>query len=1140
MLSSAVDHLSMRRLRSRLLYEFRRIPTPLLIIGVIVVLSPFAVIHYATKAHQDSQSGVNYLPLNDPGSSGNGGRPRALISGVGDWLKESVWELSPVLRPPQIYAEGEARRVVCPAAERNRGRVDYDLANLTHTLTDLQTDGDFGIWDDKMEKNYQDKMKNDSLSKDQLLVYIVPFSHADPGWLNTVEEYFDTSIKHALNNMLQFLQEHKDMSFIWVETSYFKIWWQMLGDKDKAATRQLLKEGRLEIVNGGYVMPDEATCHYYAILHQYVFGHQWLWENLGVVPTHGFSIDPFGHSSSMPYFLKNLDFQTMFIQRIHYNLRAHLAQNGASEFVWEQPWDDTGNSSAMFTHLAPHHLYTIKNICGLTRSASCYMFDFKDSGFEIDKTQLKQQATALLDQMRKTGSIYPHNVVLYILGDDFRWAEKTEWINQYRNYKLLINEINGNPANKARVQFGTLKDYYAAVASRLDTTWTTPPSSVPRVQGDFFPYADKFEDYWTGYFTSRPFYKQMSRELERDLRTAEIMYSLVRLSTHSANRNTSLFAEDLIGLNRAAIGLGLFQHHDAITGTSKRYVAMDYGEKLQNGLLMAHAVILKNVFRLAQVASRTPVHAANIILENYRQSAVSLPVKSPIRFGATDKERRIFIFNSLSRSRKVTIHLFVETQNVQLTDSNGKTIPYQVSPALNDLDTSGDFFDIVRISFSLTLDPLALKAITIRSLGKRSEKVRIAERSGSVIRSTHPLKGKIPGFTIKSMGTDNLINVVTPHFSAHFSPETGLLEAVTLKDGRQRTVTQEFKRYETQSSGAYLFIPNGIADIHPYPRTVRVIEGPLFTEVQSIGSKNILHVTRIYNTTADHGRIMEMETITELTSLPNSEIVLRISSDVRSNMTFYTDSNGFQMIRRSVSHDVPMAANFYPATTMAYLQDDSVRLTLHLTQAHAVGSLKSGDMDVMIDRNLMQDDARGVGEALQDMRVVKTLMSLQIESEGFILNAPYSNPTDVSSKLNLHLNHPPYITFEQANSTISAFEYTPVDKPLPCDVHMLMMKPITYRMEDRRLGFMFHRLGMNCADNRTDEDICTAGKDGIVLDGLFKDVRFATYNETGLNFVQPKREVLASEPVRVETMRITAVTAEMPITKKSVARSDVG
>ena len=45
-------------------------------------------------------------------------------------------------------------------------------------------------------------------------------------------------------------------------------------------------------------MNDEATAYYEDIADQMTLGHQWILEQFSVIPTIGWQLDPFGHTSA--------------------------------------------------------------------------------------------------------------------------------------------------------------------------------------------------------------------------------------------------------------------------------------------------------------------------------------------------------------------------------------------------------------------------------------------------------------------------------------------------------------------------------------------------------------------------------------------------------------------------------------------------------------------------------------------------------------------------------------------------------------------------------------------------------------------------------------------------------------------------
>lgn len=271
--------------------------------------------------------------------------------------------------------------------------------------------------------------------------------------------------------------------------------------------KQLIRDGQLEIVAGGWVMPDESVSHWMAQLTQLTEGHQWLKQNLDYTPSTGWAIDPFGLSPTLPYLMKGSGLKYHVIQRTHYVVKKYLAKERNLEFRWRQLWDNAGTSE-LLTHMMPFYSYDVPHTCGPDPKVCCQFDFFRLPGFgltcpwkvpprNITNSNVADRAQLLLDQYRKKAQLYKTNVLLVPLGDDFRYAQVSEWNAQYGNYQRLFDYMNSNKNLNVHAQFGTLQDYFEALEESTDM------NHFPSLSGDFFTYADRDDNYWSGYYTSR-------------------------------------------------------------------------------------------------------------------------------------------------------------------------------------------------------------------------------------------------------------------------------------------------------------------------------------------------------------------------------------------------------------------------------------------------------------------------------------------------------------------------------------------------------------------------------------------------------------------------------------------------------------
>ena len=173
-----------------------------------------------------------------------------------------------------------------------------------------------------------------------LNIHVVMHSHVDPGWLSTFEEYFDDKVHSILNLTVQHLSENQDMRFIWSEMSFLERWWRTATVEQKEKMKQIVKDKKLELSGGAWVMTDEATPFFWGTIDNIIEGHHFVKKTFNIVPKTSWSVDPFGHGLMIPYLLSESRIGSMVIGRLDADLKAELRRNKLLLFRWAQPWDE--------------------------------------------------------------------------------------------------------------------------------------------------------------------------------------------------------------------------------------------------------------------------------------------------------------------------------------------------------------------------------------------------------------------------------------------------------------------------------------------------------------------------------------------------------------------------------------------------------------------------------------------------------------------------------------------------------------------------------------------------------------------------------------------------------------------------------
>ncbi|UJR33645.1 hypothetical protein I4U23_021078 [Adineta vaga] len=782
---------------------------------------------------------------------------------------------------------------------------------------------------------------------DKLNVHIVPHTHDDVGWLKTVDQYYygarndiqHASVQFILDSVIPSLDENPDRRFIYVEIAFFWRWWMQQSDEMQNTVRKLVNEGRLEFISGGWSMNDEGVTHYNSIIDQHSLGAEFLRDQFGECgrPKLGWQIDPFGHSKQVASLFAHMGFDGLFFGRVDFQDYAERFRTKTMEMIWKGS-ANLGEQSWLFAGILPRVYEAPESFCF---DVHCQSEPIKDDP-QLHDYNVPERVQAFIDATRNQAKGYATNHIINTMGSDFQYENANEW---YKNLDKLIKYVNAQQANGSDVNiFYSTPTCYLYALNQANRTWTTKTD-------DFFPISYNQHGLWNGYFTSRPALKRYERHSNNILQVTRQLNAFSNLTLRHA----------FFPLSEA---MGIAQHHDAVSGTSKQHVADDYAQRLAQGIDSAIYVINEAYKKLLPKQNQSLPTPTQFLCQ-FSNISECLPIEGQDRFTLT-------LWNPTIQSIQHIVRVPV-TKNYFIRSPTGSTIAVDFIPISEPTKnipgrTSSAEYELV---FRASLPALGFNTYYFEA---KTETIKNEELT---LNQTHnevcTLQNQYLRVEFDNQGNLKNITNRNKNFTVQFSSQ-GFYWYTSFPGNNSRP--------EFQASGAYFFRP---LTPNPFPiSSSRNITCTYMDQVQTaliIYNQWCSQEIRLY----DEASTIEIEWIVGPIPIEDNigkEIIMRYDTDIRSNEYFYTDANGREVLERRRDYRPTwnytayesVGGNYYPVASRIWIKDNHTQMTVLTDRSEGGSSMHDGSLELMVHRRTLHDDRQGVGEPINETAYGKGLV----------------------------------------------------------------------------------------------------------------------------------------------------------------------
>jgi alpha-mannosidase len=158
------------------------------------------------------------------------------------------------------------------------------------------------------------------------MIYLVPHTHYDAVWVFTKEDYFYINIELILRKAVELMQK-SDYKFLIEQTALIEEIERrnpLLFEK----IIKLIKEGKIEIADGEYLMADTMIPNGETLIREILFGKRYVKEKFGVDVPVMWGADSFGYNAQLPQILAKSGYK-------YFAFRRGVDRDKPSEFWWQ-------------------------------------------------------------------------------------------------------------------------------------------------------------------------------------------------------------------------------------------------------------------------------------------------------------------------------------------------------------------------------------------------------------------------------------------------------------------------------------------------------------------------------------------------------------------------------------------------------------------------------------------------------------------------------------------------------------------------------------------------------------------------------------------------------------------------------------